>query len=138
MISRSSSEVGEHRSGGGFRDLLQESQRVTDLLPLEEPLAADPERDAGLGQRRFDRRDLGVDPDEDRDLGGLGHAGPQGTGGLGIPDQPADRGHDRRELSVAVGKSPDRGCLPGRHRGDQLLSTALGRQQSIGEREDLG
>jgi DNA helicase-2/ATP-dependent DNA helicase PcrA len=77
-----------------FDDLLTETvelletdpEGVADLRALEEPLAPNPERDACLRQGALDRRDLGIDADEDRDLGG----------GDPLPRQPPDRRHQVR------------------------------------------
>ena len=46
----------------------QQPQRLADLAPVEEPLAANGEPDAGARQRILDGRQLGVDADQNRRL----------------------------------------------------------------------
>ena len=105
-----------------------EPERLPHLGPLEEALPADPERDARPGERGLDRWDLGVDADEDRDLGGR----------RAVVDEPADRCRDQRELCVAIRAAPDRRWRAGGPGRNKPLAPALRREQAICERQDLG
>ena len=105
----------------------QEPQRLADLAPLEEALAADAERDPGLREGRLDRRELGVHPDQDRDLGGRRPA----------RHEPADRRREQGELGVPVGAAPDRRRRPGRLGGHEPLAAPLRGEEAVRERKDL-
>ena len=54
---------------GGEAGSADEIDRTADVRPVEEADAAHLIGDAGPGEFSFDRRELGVDPDQDRDLG---------------------------------------------------------------------